>query len=103
MSDESTDAFERDMESMGEPEDVVLRNQPPVHYEFKRIVKETEKAWLLEMSGWAQHWFPKKHATLANNIVTLPKWLDDKMIEHLFQKFMKDKAHPKTCNINLVH
>jgi len=44
-------------------------------YEFKKIVAETNKSWLLEMSGGAIQHYSKKHCEIKENLIIVPKWL----------------------------
>jgi hypothetical protein len=90
MSDDATDALERDWyNSAGIPDDVIIRKQEPIKYEFKRIVRETDKSWLLEMSGGAMRWHSKKYCWLENGMVFVPKWLDDKIWAGLWAELEK--------------
>lgn len=44
-------------------------------YEFKRIVRETDKARLVEMSGGKQWWLPKTvHKIHEDNILSIYDW-----------------------------
>jgi len=47
--------------------------------EFKEILRETDKSWILKMSGDAVHHFSMKYCELNNNEVIVPKWLLRKM------------------------
>lgn len=51
-------------------------------YEYKRLVRETDRAWQLEMNGEWVKWFPKKYCTLIleQNLILIPVWLRDKII-----------------------
>jgi len=50
---------------------------------FTKIIKETDKAWHLEMSGGRSQWFPKSKCFISDKIVHLPEWLDNKMIQEI--------------------
>jgi hypothetical protein len=47
--------------------------------EFSHIKKETDKAWLVVMTGKAEIWFPKSKCWIIGNKVDLPIWLRNKM------------------------
>ena len=79
MSDESTEALDRDIDSI-EPIDVVIRSQPPAKYEYRRIINETPKSWLLD------------------NIVYVPKWLDDKIWAGLWAE-MEKQMENNSCPV----
>lgn len=51
-------------------------------FEYTKIIRETEKAWFLEMNAGAQTWFPKSKCKLNEELklVFVPQWLVDKMI-----------------------
>src|SRR6056297_720823 len=49
-------------------------------YEFKSIKKETNKAWLLIMSGGNEMWFPKSKCKIDGDKIILPEWLKLKII-----------------------
>lgn len=49
-------------------------------YEYKRIIHETAKAWLLEMSGGAKRWLPKSKCHVSNDVVYVPSWLVAKIL-----------------------
>jgi len=56
--------------------------------EFKFIIKETHKAWLLKMTGNARQWFPKKFCKLdeENKLIAFPKWIYDQKLNEAFKK-----------------
>lgn len=49
-----------------------------VEYKFEKIVKETDKAWLLEIDS-AEIWIPKSASEINGNIVKIPHWFASKM------------------------
>jgi hypothetical protein len=49
-------------------------------YEYKRIIHETDKSWLLEMSGGARRWLPKSKCHITGDIVYVPSWLVSKIL-----------------------
>jgi len=55
--------------------------EPETILEFKTIKKETSKAWLLIMTGDAETWFPKSVCVIKGNLITVPKWLLDKIAD----------------------
>lgn len=90
MGEYANDAFERDFhdyldrwEGGGRPK----RN--PVEFktfEIKGVVRETDKAWLVEMSGGAKRWFPKSKCTLTIGFISVPEWLCSKILEIEYSK-----------------
>lgn len=49
-------------------------------FEYKSIIKETAKAWLLKMNGGASLWIPKSQCKVDDEYIYIPKWLTEKMI-----------------------
>ena len=60
----------------------------PVTYtelEYKFIIKETDKAWLLRMSGNAESWWPKcvcDIGDIGEKLITVPDWLIQQKIKN---------------------
>lgn len=52
----------------------------PEEFEYRRVVTQTSRAWLLEMSGGANRWFPKSMCSLDGDKVLVPTWLRLKMM-----------------------
>lgn len=52
-------------------------------FEYKSVVRETEKAWLLKMSGDALTWWPKSECVLHSNgkTISVPGWLVESKME----------------------
>lgn len=48
-------------------------------FEFKRIIRETDRAWYLEMSGGWKKWFPKQYCFIVDDILSIPEWLTEKI------------------------
>lgn len=57
-----------------------MKQTRSIKFEFKRIIKETPKAWLLEMNVGNKLWFPKFYCQLSNNLVIVPFWLVDRIV-----------------------
>lgn len=50
-------------------------------FEFKSIKKETEKAWCIIMTGGAERWYPKSKCIVNGDMIAIPNWLKDKIME----------------------
>lgn len=76
MEEYSNDSIERDLGY--HIEDSLIPIQPRENndrHEFKKVLKETEKSWLLQMMGDNEIWFPKSQCEINRNIIIAPKWL----------------------------
>ena len=49
-------------------------------YEYNKIIHETPKSWLLEMTGGAKRWLPKSKCHVTGFIVYVPSWLTSKIL-----------------------
>lgn len=49
-------------------------------FEFKQVLKETPKSWLLEMNAGNKLWFPKAYCKLEDGLVIVPTWLVDRIV-----------------------
>ena len=80
----ATDALERDF-FIDNDEDINTI-QLESKFEFKAISRETDKAWLLVMSGGAEKWFPKSVCRIEDDLIFLPAWLEVKMMEEAIRQ-----------------
>jgi hypothetical protein len=67
------------------------RNQ----FEFKSIIEETNKARHFIMSGGNQMWLPKKSCPVTDNMVTIPKWLQNAIMESGAKKMEREMKQLK--------
>jgi len=49
-------------------------------YEYKKIVRQTDKAWLIEFSGGAKKWLPKSKCDIDKKFIYIPEWLERRII-----------------------
>lgn len=47
--------------------------------DFKEILKETDKARLVKMSGAAEFWFPKSQSFIVDKTIHVANWLLDRI------------------------
>lgn len=73
-------------------DDLIIQRQPE-YYEFIKVLKETEKAWQLLMTGGATHWIPKSKCSITTIpdenglfILTIPHWLRKKKMDEALAK-----------------
>lgn len=107
MGDYANDALWRDMDSG--MFDIPFRNaskrvratsiKRDDELGFLRIIRETEKAWLLEMNGKAQRWWPKSICVISGNTIYFPGWLAEKMHEKDLDHIRKHGFLPGTGHI----
>ena len=64
-------------------------------FEFKNIKQETDKAICFIMSGNAELWLPKKNCPVYGNMVKIPKWLQEKIMENSFKKIQRETKQLK--------
>lgn len=55
-------------------------------YEKDRIIKETSKAYLIEMNNGGKEWFPKSQCTLLNDLLYVPQWLLDRKFNNEYEE-----------------
>jgi hypothetical protein len=82
-ADDATDRDFNDWADDGFPKIDVI--SVPIEYdkfEYVKIVRETDKAWLLEGTGKGKNWFPKSKCEInkEKHLIIVPKWLTQKKI-----------------------
>ena len=72
MADWSTDQWDNFIDGDWGPS-----GNEPVVIPYFGYVRETEKAWLLEMEDHEMHWFPKSRCALDidDKTIIVPSWL----------------------------
>lgn len=82
MGDDAIDSMEHDWyNQFDDDEETIYIKAEPNKLPFKSIKKETDKAWLLIMTGDAERWFPKSKCDVEGNFIFLPRWLELKMMD----------------------
>lgn len=51
-----------------------LREEDILEFELEKLVKETDKAWLVCIEG-EEMWLPKSQVEIEDEIVFIPEWL----------------------------
>lgn len=72
----------------------IIKKRKSTNFEYSRIIKETNRAWLLEMNAGARQWFPKSECELDEDkkLITVPIWLEQKIIEESTSAFPSPAA-----------
>lgn len=52
-----------------------------VYIDFENVVRDTDKAWLLDFGDGHEEWLPKNHVTVVEHdmVVQIPQWLYEKV------------------------
>lgn len=71
-----------------------------VEHSYKKMIRETSKAWLLDIRGWGEKWFSKIYCTLdeEEQVIIVPNWLNEKIKEEIMfpkEKIPKEEIKPK--------
>lgn len=68
------------------------------NYEYKRIVVETPKAYLFEMSGGAQHWIPKSLCVVhKDKTVSIFTWFCQQLMFGKNEEFSPEVWGNESC------
>lgn len=66
----------------GMEDEMWLGTQPTryIRKQIRRVVTETENAWLVEDKRGHQRWYPKSVCTLGGKTLSVPNWIKPKRV-----------------------
>ena len=74
------DEFQENTNELFETDNSFIKSDEYISYEFNRVKSETSKSWLLIMNGGHELRLPKSQCEIKDNIVLIPRWLVNKII-----------------------